>query len=131
MCVIGVGVLVAAAVEVAVDGGHESSSSQRVAAGVAVGFEGLVGVVVTEVGAGVKVLAGVFVTDVEVPTSIVPAAQEAEIAIPFASERINPLGAAGVARVVTVELPSALARKVILSNVPLPCAGGRFICAIA
>src|ERR1700752_1031535 len=127
----GVGVLVAVAVEVGVEGGHESSFSQRVAVGFAVGLEGLVGEFVTEVGVGVKVLAGVFVTDVDVPTLTVPGAHEAEIAIPFASERINPPGAAGVARVVTVELPSALARKPILSSVPLPCAGARFSCAIA
>jgi len=85
----------------------------------------VVGAGVTDVG-----LTGVDVI-VDVPTSILPGSQEAWIAIPFASERINPVGAAGVARVVSEEEPLALARMEILSRVPLPCAGARFICAIA
>lgn len=73
------------------------------------------------VGVGVKL--GVTVVGGIVPTLMLPGSQDDGMPIPFWSDKINPSGAAGVARVVTWELPGALPRKAIVSNVPLPCAG--------
>ena len=119
--VVGVGVLEAVGLPVAVGEGPGVDVFVGVGEGPVVDV--YVGV---DVGVGVSVLVG-FTG----PTLIVPGCQEAGIAIPFWSDKIKPSGAAGVARVVTWEPPTALAREEIQSNVPLPCTGGRFSCAIA
>lgn len=107
-------------------------------AGVGVAVFGVVDVEVdvaapAEVGVAVAGVTGVevFVAETTPPTVTVPFTQDACIDCPFASDKSNPLGTACVLRKAMDELPLALARKTILSSVPLPCAAGRFICATA
>ena len=85
------------------------------------------GVIVGPVGVFVGGTTGVFVGTIGVnvcvglpPTLTLPPVHDACIEIPFKSDKRNPLGTAAVPRKATVEMPEALARKDMLSNVPLP-----------